>query len=558
MSIFERQTYLTPGVYREEVFLQPIPELLTGVPVFLGFIKKRHFDLISDGFRLGKLSIPGLWLVRKKGEGDNDLAGTSDTSPWSFTLRSEFEEGFGALKPYGYLVHAVRGFFENGGSQCFVQVICVDDQSVAMAGALVEGLKTFNALNTIDLVCTPDIMWPYGPGNRQPDPAEVGRMQVEILKHCEELGDRFAILDSLPGVDEDGVLQQRLGLKGINGALYYPWIKVLNGPESASGFVPPCGHIAGIYARSDQRIGVHKAPANEVLEGVVDLEVSVDSNRQGRLNPAGINCLRAFPGRGIRVWGARTLSGDPVWIYVNVRRLFLTLGRWIECNMADVVFEPNDSSLWARIKLELTSYLNGFFEQGALKGNTPDAAFYVKCDDETNPNEVRDAGMVVTEIGLAPSVPGEFIIIRIIQSDSGISVTSSKKPVDVVPPVSKPPGQVSNETGVVRISHIEYSTPGSDVSGEHVLIQNQGTDTIDMSNWTLTDKASHVFRFPWFTLNHGALVRVWTKTGINTATDLYWGSGIAIWNNIGDTATLCDRVGNMVNSYKYLPHEKAT
>lgn len=557
MSIFERQTCLTPGIYREEAFSQPVSELSTGVPVFLGFVRKRHFDIISDDFCLKRLSNPGLWLVRRKGKGDNAVPETSDTGPGNFSLWSEFEKGFGAFEPYGYLTSAVRGFFGNGGRQCFAQVVCVDHENVSMADALKEGLNTFNCLDTVDLVCAPDIMWPYGRENESPDPAETGRMQVEILKHCEEMGDRFAVLDSLPGVDEDGVLKQRLGLKGINGALYYPWIKVPDGPESTDGFVPPCGHIAGIYARSDENAGVHKAPANEVLEGVVDLAVNVDNNSQGRLNPAGVNCLRAFPGRGIRVWGARTVSGDPAWIYVNVRRLFLTLGRWIERNMADVVFETNNSSLWTRIKLELTGCLNGLFEQGALKGNSPDAAFYVKCDDETNPVEVRDAGMVVTEIGLAPAVPGEFIIIRIIQSDSGISVTGTGKTGEVVPPAWKPPDPVGGKTADVGISYIEYSTSGPDVTGEYVLIQNQGKDPVDMSNWSLADKASHIFRFPEFILNPGAQVRVWTRAGINTGTNLFWESKIAIWNNTGDTATLCDREGNVVNRYKYLPHEKA-
>jgi phage tail sheath protein FI len=183
-----------------------------------------------------------------------------------------------------------------------------------------------------------------------------------------------------------------------------------------------------VYARTDQRIGVHKAPANDVLQGVLDLEVNLTDAQQDRLNPEGINCLRAFPGRGIRVWGARTLSRDPAWTYVNVQRLFLTAGRWIERNMSSAVFEPNDPRLWARVGRELTAYFNDLLRRGALRGRTPQEAFYVKCDAETNPPEVRDAGMVVTEIGLAPALPGEFVVLRVIHGASGVSIAGPLRP----------------------------------------------------------------------------------------------------------------------------------
>jgi phage tail sheath protein FI len=133
--------------------------------------------------------------------------------------------------------------------------------------------------------------------------------------------------------------------------------------------------------------------------------------------------LRAFPGRGIRVWGARTLSSDPAWTYVSVRRLFLTACRWIERNMVGAVFEPNDPRLWTRISRELTAYFNDLFRQGALQGRTPQEAFYIKCDAETNPLEIREAGSVITEIGLAPGLPNEFVIVRIIHGASGVTIT---------------------------------------------------------------------------------------------------------------------------------------
>jgi phage tail sheath protein FI len=277
-----------------------------------------------------------------------------------------------------------------------------------------QGLKSLGPLDRVDLICAPDLMLEH---------AQATELQQKILKHCKDTGDRFAILDSRPEADLDKVLEQRRELKGANGALYYPWIQM-----KGVGFVPPCGHIAGIYARTDASSGVYEAPANEILEGVIDLENRLGNAEQERLNPVGVNCLRVFPGRGIRVWGARTLSPEPAWTYINVRRLFLTAGRWIERNMSQVVFEPNDSRLWARIGREVTTYFNGLFQKGALKGNTAQEAFYVKCDAETNPPELRESGEVVTEIGLAPARPSEFVVVRIIHGASGTTIVGPTTP----------------------------------------------------------------------------------------------------------------------------------
>jgi len=282
---------------------------------------------------------------------------------------------------------------------------------------LARGLAAVATLDTIDLVCAPDIMQ-----GAPPSAEMVEVMQKQVLSHCDTVGDRLAILDALPGRGVDEVRQQRRSLSDINGALYYPWIKVVDGPASGGGFIPPCGHIAGIYARSDQAFGVHKAPANEVLKGAIDLECNLSNLDQERLNPEGVNCIRSFPGRGIRVWGARTLSRETAWTYVSVRRLFLTAVRWVQHNMADIVFEPNDPRLWTRIRRELNAYFNRLFERGALKGSTPQEAFYVKCDAETNPPDVRERGEVVTEIGLAPGIPSEFVVVRIIHGPSGVTI----------------------------------------------------------------------------------------------------------------------------------------
>jgi phage tail sheath protein FI len=251
------------------------------------------------------------------------------------------------------------------------------------------------------------------------------RLQQAVLQQCFRLGTRLAILDALPEPDLGRLLQYRNQLtvgqgEPVNGALYYPWVKIARGDERL--LVPPCGHVAGVYARTDAAFGVFKAPANEEVIGVLDLgikdgstemAVRVDNTLQDELNPAGVNCLRAFPGRGLRVWGARTLSRAPEWRYVNHRRLFLTLRRWIDQNMTWAAFEPNEPRLWVRIQRELTGYLLKLWRDGALAGRDPEQAFFVKCDAETNPPERRQLGEVVTELGLAPSAPAEFIIVRV-------------------------------------------------------------------------------------------------------------------------------------------------
>lgn len=385
--------YLTPGVYKEDILPPPRAAFRTGVPVFLGY-----------------------------------AAGVSPNTPRPLTLWSQFAQSFGtalsAGGPFvprsdGYLADAVRGFFANGGTLCYVVRL---DENRDGIEALEAGLEAVAALDTIDLVCAPDIMAPREQSLTL-NPLAIQAMQNLVLHLCDSTGDRFAILDALPVDDNVRVIRQRQGLHGTNGALYFPWLLASVGTR-----IPPCGHIAGIYARTDNRTGVHKAPANETVEGVLDVDVVVTGADQAQLNPLGINCTRAFRGRGLRVWGARTLSQDPNWTYVNVRRLFLTAGRWVERTLGAVAFEPNDPRLWTRITRELTSYFTQLFAAGALQGQTAADAFFVKCDMETNPADVREAGRVVTEIGLAPSRPNEFIIVRIIHDASGVSITGPTPP----------------------------------------------------------------------------------------------------------------------------------
>jgi phage tail sheath protein FI len=200
-------------------------------------------------------------------------------------------------------------------------------------------------------------------------------------------------------------------------ALYYPWIEIADqtGSNGSTRLVPPSGHVAGVYARVDGTRGVHKAPANEIIRTCLGLEVQVTKGEQSLLNPIGVNCIRSFPGRGIRIWGARTLSSDASWRYVPVRRLFNMIEESIERGTQWVVFEPNDQFLWGRVRRDVGSFLKMVWGTGALFGASPADAFYVKCDAETNPPELRDLGQMVVEIGIAPVKPAEFVIFRISQ-----------------------------------------------------------------------------------------------------------------------------------------------
>ncbi|GAM10183.1 phage tail sheath protein [Geobacter sp. OR-1] len=500
------QIYRTPGVYIHELAVAPARELRTGVPLFIGYA--------ADGAAREPLAV----------------------SRWD-----EFRLAFGEPAPDRYLGYSVRGFFANGGTLCHV---CAIDRGAPVAQAL-ETLFTSLAkgelLARVDLVCVPEI---------QLFPGQAVALQQQLLDFCrirakEAGGYLFAILDSGKGADTEQVLQQRRALTGDDGALYYPWIKVGDGPVATNGCIPPCGHIAGIYSRSDQMYGVHKAPANEIVEEALDLETVLNDRDQGELNLENISCLRAFPGRGIRVWGARTVSRDPAWTYVNVRRLFLSICRNIEEKMAELVFEPNDATLWMRIRRELSGYLGGLHRSGAFQGEQPEEAFFVKCDSETNSSELRDQGLLVVVIGLAMAVPGEFIIVRIVQSDGRVTVTPDTGPVLPVP------RKGSGDGSDIAIVTVYPDPPGADLAGEFVTLRNKGEAAVELTGWMLRDLAGHRYVFPQYTIHPGAEVKVWTKPGEDTLNDLYWGHRAPLWNNTGDIAYLYDARERLTSCYAY-------
>jgi uncharacterized protein len=345
------------------------------------------------------------------------------------------------------LSNAVYGFFQNGGSRCYVVNVGAGG-SIAGGGRNRSGLDLFEAIDEITIV--------VAPGYSDSDSYDA------VLTHCEKMKDRVAILDSPPDVANIDLLTQvgtskppakppkpaggggnggggtppadggggnASGLRPRQsdsgfGSLYFPWITIRDplAPDQRIN-VPPSGHMAGIWARSDASRGVHKAPANEAVRGALDVVYYLTREEQATLNDAGVNCIRFFTREGIRVWGARTLAASSSeWHYLNVRRLFNMVEESIADSTRWIVFEPNDRTLWKSIRRDVTAFLTRVWRDGALMGATPDEAFFVKCDEETNTPENIDAGIVITLIGMAPVKPAEFIVFRISQYAGGSTV----------------------------------------------------------------------------------------------------------------------------------------
>lgn len=420
--------YLSPGVYVEEVppLSRPIAGVGTSTPGFIGVIPDTialparpaasDSDAIkTQGYKYVSQPITAVaktayqvtsWnqYVRLFGDFIGDPAGTTATGT------AAVNEG------QRRLAHAVYGFFNNGGSTCYVlRMTAGSDLDAALA--------TFAAIGGITMVAAPGItsLAAY----------------TSLIAHCELLQDRVAIIDPVASDSAfDNGDFSKLGTVATSttvgrppnstyASFYFPWLQVFDPAtsllQSASNgdgliFVPPSGHIAGVYARSDSTRGVFKAPANEALLGVTALKYPLSKAVQDTLNDDGVNLIRPLVG-AIRVWGARTSGGDAngEYRYISTRRYFNYLRESIEQGTQFVVFEPNSPALWERIKRTVGGFLMKEWREGALFGTTPDKAFYVKCDADTNPPDVREAGQVVTEIGVAIVKPAEFVIFRIQQ-----------------------------------------------------------------------------------------------------------------------------------------------
>lgn len=274
------------------------------------------------------------------------------------------------------------------------------------------GLAAFGEVDEINMVCAQTDF------NSEDDYKDLSNA---LTTHCETTRDRFAILQSRR--EAGGIEQLRPPGDSKYAAFYYPWVKVVEPSSGVVKEIPPGGHIAGIYARTDVERGVHKAPANAVVRGILGIQFPISMGEQDILNPRGVNCIRSFPGRGIRVWGARTISSDPEWKYINVRRLFLAIEEAIDEGTQWVVFEPNHQRLWARVKQSVSEYLTRVWRDGALMGNTPEEAFFVECGkDRTMTQDDIDNGRLIVQIGIAPVKPAEFVVFRIAQTRSGSEI----------------------------------------------------------------------------------------------------------------------------------------
>mgnify|MGYP006277840519 CR=1 FL=1 len=412
-------TYLTPGVYIEEVSTgaRPIEAVGTSTAAFIG-VGPNAQEHVNEAV-----------AINNKSE-----------------FMKEFAEGASSSTP---LMQAVMGFFDNGGGRCYVVNIGRNGSVGGGAG----GRKGVDVLETVD-----EVAIVAAPGYSDPISYDA------LLSHCEKMKDRVAILDPPKEVDEidrltevatagatessssegesegeegeeekkkkkksssgKGGLRPRISDEGY-GALYFPWITVKDPMDPTRLInVPPSGHMAGIYARTDADRGVHKAPANEPIAGALDVTYRLTHEENGLLNSNGINCIRFFPREGIRVWGARTLAPSAnEWRYLNVRRLFNMIEESIAQATRWVVFEPNDETLWKAVTRDCKAFLTNIWRDGALMGATPEQAFFVKCDAETNPPEVVDAGRMVVVIGIAPVKPAEFIIFQIGQQASGAEIS---------------------------------------------------------------------------------------------------------------------------------------
>ena len=298
------------------------------------------------------------------------------------------------------------GFVLEGGSNGVAAGI-TDYEGKRISNEFAIGLKSFEDVDEISIVGIPAEF------SNNDDYIRINKL---LALHCENAKDRFAILQSRR---DPGLINELLPpVDSKYAAFYYPWLKVST--EGRTEEIPPTGHLAGIYARTDVERGVHKAPANEVVRGILGLTAQTSKGQQDILNPRGVNCIRSFPGRGIRVWGARTTSSDPLWKYINVRRLFLAIEESIDEGTQWVVFEPNHQSLWARVKQSITQYLTSVWREGALMGMTRDEAFFVTCDETTMTQNDIDIGRLIVKVGIAPVKPAEFVIFRITQSRNGM------------------------------------------------------------------------------------------------------------------------------------------
>ena len=264
------------------------------------------------------------------------------------------------------------------------------------------GLQAFQEVNGVSLMAIPGVTIP--------------EVQAALVAFCEGKGSCFAILDVPQELKKPAeVATFRDMYDSTYAAMYHPWLEMFDAGSKRNAYFPPSGAMAGIFARTDTERGVHKAPANEVVRGCTGLSCNYNEGEQDLLNPIGVNLIRSFTGRGIRVWGARTISSNGLWKYLNVRRLFIYIEESLKANTNWVVFEPNSTALWSRVTRTIESFLATCWRDGALAGTSPDQAFFVECGPTTMTQDDIDNGRLICQIGIAPVKPAEFVIFRLTQ-----------------------------------------------------------------------------------------------------------------------------------------------
>ena len=382
--------YLTPGVYMEELDSgnKPMEGVGTSTAGFVGMAQK----------------------------------GPIEGPPQLVTSFADFRRIYGGYlsaneySDYRYLAYAVEHYFVNGGSRAYIMRVAPVDGSNGSALSMTAddfigvdngegkrtGLQSFVDNDVVSIISVPGVTDP--------------NVQRALVAHCENLASRFAVLDVPRDAKKvQDIINHRNILDSSYAALYYPWLVVFDPLEKRNIAIPPSGSMMGIYARTDNARGVHKAPANEVVSACIGLDVQINKGEQDILNPKGVNLIRAFPGMGIRVWGARTLSSDGIFKHINVRRLFIFIEESIKANTNWVVFEPNDEVLWGRVQRTIEVFLTNLWRGGALMGIAPDEAFFVNIGRNSMSQDDIDNGRLVCEIGVAPVRPAEFEVFRITQ-----------------------------------------------------------------------------------------------------------------------------------------------
>ncbi|MBP7175269.1 MAG: phage tail sheath family protein [Thermoclostridium sp.] len=378
ISIPEDSSYTVPGVYVEEIqSIQPIQGVLTDITAFVGITETKpagNEPPLLNGFL-------------------------------------EYQQYYGGFLPesmgqYGVLPHAVKSFFENGGTRCYIiSITPVDINHIVSDDFLDTGLSALEQLKDVRIVAIPGVF-------------NVD-IQQGFIDHCEAMKDRFAILD-MPDTIEDvsDLHEHREHFDSSYAAFYHPWLQTQDTEKGETRYIPPSGAIAGIYGANDKTRGVHKAPANIPVSGIIGLKYTVTENEQEDLNPDGINAIRFFPGRGTLVWGARTCSSDEEYKYVNVKRYVLYLNQSIREGTEWTIYEPNNEQLWARTVQSVENFLNSEWRNGALMGTKPEQAYFVKMDRTTMTVNDLEQEKRILIFGVATTKPAEFIVVSILHNEN--------------------------------------------------------------------------------------------------------------------------------------------